>query len=103
MLLGLRGRRPVSDVHEFERIDAEVKAAVQFYDRRGWLDTPTRFFAKPPPLTDITVRHAKTGRRSYERIVFDSGYTPQVGEPGSHRWLSYTANNREYALMLRDR
>ncbi|MXI80526.1 hypothetical protein GR254_10515, partial [Mycobacterium tuberculosis] len=26
---------------------------------------------------------------------------PHPGEPGSQRWLSYTANNREYALLLR--
>lgn len=35
------------------------------------------------------------------RIFFDSGFTPHPGEPGSQRWLSYTANNREYALLLR--
>ncbi len=40
------------------------------------------------------------GRR-YERIAFDSEYEPHAGEPGRERWLTYTANNREYALMLR--
>ncbi|MET0996083.1 MAG: hypothetical protein ABWY20_19300, partial [Mycobacterium sp.] len=101
VLLGLRARRPVSDVHEFGRINAEVEAAVDFYGRRGWLDKPARFFAEPPPLTDITVRQVKARRRSHERIVFDSGYTPRAGEPGRQRWLGYTANNREYAVMLR--
>jgi hypothetical protein len=36
-------------------------------------------------------------------ISFDSGYEPHVGEPGRERWLGYTANNREYGLMLRHR
>ena len=101
VLLGLRARRPVSDVHAFERINAEVVAALDFYGRKGWLDNPARFFAKPPPLTDVTIRPVKARRRSYERISFDSGYTPRAGEPGNQRWKSYTANNREYALMLR--
>jgi hypothetical protein len=97
----LRARRPVGDVHAFERINDEVVAALEFYGRRGWLDNPARFLAKPPPLTGVTVRQVKAHRHSSERIVFDSGYTPRAGEPGTERWKSYTANNREYALMLR--
>ena len=53
------------------------------------------------PLTDVTIRRVKGRRRSHERIVFDSGYRPYPGEPGRKRWLSYSANDREYALMLR--
>jgi pimeloyl-ACP methyl ester carboxylesterase len=102
-LLGLRMHRPVSEPRAFERITREVVAALWFYGRRGWLDRPEGFFAKPPPLTDVTVRPVKRRRRSYERIVFDSGYAPRVGEPGRERWLGYTANSREYALMLRHR
>jgi pimeloyl-ACP methyl ester carboxylesterase len=34
-------------------------------------------------------------------MFFDSGYTPHPGEPGAQRWQSYTANDREYALLLR--
>ena len=101
VLLGLRARRPVSDVHAFGRINAEVVEALDFYGLRGWLDKPARFFAKPPPLTDVTVRPVKARGRSYERIAFDSGYTPRAGEPGRQRWLGYTANNREYAMLLR--
>jgi hypothetical protein len=101
VLLGLRARRPISDVDAFRRINAEVEAALDFYGRRGYLDKPARFFAKPPPLADATVRQVRAGKRSYERISFESGYAPRVGEPGRQRWLGYTANNREYALVLR--
>jgi pimeloyl-ACP methyl ester carboxylesterase len=100
-LLGLRVHRPISEPLAFERITREVVAALRFYRRKGWLDKPAGFFAKPPPLTDVTVRPVKRRRHSYERIVFDSGYAPRVGEPGRERWLGYTANSREYALMLR--
>ena len=79
VLLGLRVRRPVSDVHAFERINDEVVAALDFCGWTGCLDNPARFFARPPPLTDVTVRQVKARRRSYERIVFDSGYTPCAG------------------------
>jgi pimeloyl-ACP methyl ester carboxylesterase len=102
-LLGLRMHRPVSEPLAFGRITGEVVAALRFYGRRGWLDRAEGFFAKPPPLTDVTVRPVKHLGRSYERIVFDSGYAPRVGEPGRERWLGYTANSREYALMLRHR
>lgn len=101
VLLGLRARRPVSNVRAFERINAEVVAALDFYGSRGWLDKPAGFFADPPSLTDVTVRSVKSGRRNHERIVFDSGYAPYPGEPGGQRWTDYKANNREYALMLR--
>jgi pimeloyl-ACP methyl ester carboxylesterase len=101
VLLGLRARRPISDAHAFRRINTEVEAALEFYVRRACLDMPARFFASPPLLTDVTVRQVRAGRRSYERISFESGYAPRAGEPGRQRWLGYTANNREYALMLR--
>jgi hypothetical protein len=100
-LLGLRMHYPISDPHSFQRITREVVAALRFYRRIGWLDKPAGFFAKPPPLTDVTIRPVKRRRHSYERIVFDSGYAPHVGEPGRERWLGYAANSREYALMLR--
>ncbi len=47
VLLGLRARRPVSDEHAFDRINREVVAALDFYDRKGWLDNPEGFFARP--------------------------------------------------------
>lgn len=101
VLLGLRARRPVSNAHVFDRINREVVAALDFYGRRGWLDNTEGFFASPPPLTDVTVRRVNSRRRPYSRIVFDSGYKPLPGEPGGKRWLGYTANDHEYALMLR--
>ena len=87
----------------FERINGEVRAALVFYEQRGYLDAPEEFFTTPPPLSDVTIRPVKSPGRSYERMVFDSGYQPSVGEPGRERWLGYTANDREYALLLRHR
>ncbi len=101
VLTGLKARRPVSRPEVFERITREVIAAVEFYGDKGWLEKPRGFFAKPPVLRDVTVRKVKGRRRSFHRIVFDSGYAPHPGEPGAQRWMSYPGNNREYALLLR--
>ncbi|POX88996.1 hypothetical protein C3469_12610 [Mycobacterium kansasii] len=101
VLMGLKARRPVSAGHVFERIRDEVAAGVEFYGNRGWLAWPRGFFGDPPPLPDVTVRKVKDRRRTFYRLHFDSGYAPHAGEPGAGRWRGYTANNREYALLLR--
>jgi pimeloyl-ACP methyl ester carboxylesterase len=101
VLLGLRLHRPVSNPEAFQRITDEVNAALDYYRRKGFLDKPERFFAQPPPLTDVTVREVTGRGRRRERLFFDSGYMPHRGEPGRERWLGYTANEREYALLLR--
>jgi hypothetical protein len=101
VLMGLKARRPVSRGDVFDRITREVVAGLEFYGDKGWLEKPKGFFAKPPPLSDVSVRKVKGHRDSFYRIFFDSGYTPHPGEPGAQRWQSYTANNREYALLLR--
>jgi hypothetical protein len=101
VLMGLKARRPISQPRVYERINQEVVAALEFYGNKGWLEKPQGFFGESPPLPDVTVREVKARRRSYHRIFFDSGYTPYPGEPGRERWLGYSANNREYALLLR--
>jgi hypothetical protein len=103
VLLGFRLQRSAPSAKTLERVNREVTTALEFYGHKGWLEQPEGFFAAPPSLTDVVVRPVKSMGRSYERIFFDSDYAPHVGEPGSERWLGYTANNREYALMLRHR
>jgi hypothetical protein len=83
VLLGLRVHRPVSGAQAFQRISDEVSAALSCYGCKGWLDKPYRYFTRPAPLIDVTVRQVHRG------------------EPGRDRWLGYTGNDREYALMLR--
>ncbi|OBG22052.1 hypothetical protein A5765_20975 [Mycolicibacterium celeriflavum] len=100
-LLGLKMRRPVSDPTSFQRIESEVTAALEMYGAKGSLAHPARFFAKPPRLSDVTVNPVTSFGRRYERMAFDSGYSPWSGEPGAQRWLGYTSNAREYALLLR--
>ena len=101
VLLGFRMFLPARDQQALERINREVGAALEFYGQHGWLEKPEDFFAVPPTLTDVAARLVRIRRRTYERVVFESGYEPRPGEPGRERWLGYTANSHVPALMLR--
>ncbi len=103
LLAGFSFLRSTPNERTLERIDREVFAALDFYGDKGWLDNPEGFYATPAPPTDVTVMPVTSMGRRYERLSFESGYEPHAGEPGRDRWLTYTANNREYALMLRHR
>jgi hypothetical protein len=103
VLLGFHLLRSAPDATRLERIHQEVLAALEFYGEKGWLQEPESFYAAPPPLTDVSIRNVSSMGHTYERLFFDSEYEPSVGEPGRDRWLSYAANEREYALMLRHR
>jgi dienelactone hydrolase len=103
LLAGFSFLRATPNATALDRIDREIAAAQQFYGDKGWLDSPEGFFAAPPPPTDVTVKRVNSMGRSYERVAFDSEYEPHAGEPGRERWLSYTAEDRVYALMLRHR
>ena len=101
VLVGLLWKRPLSDPAAYDEINREVQAAIDLYGRRGWMKKPAGFFPAPPVPTDVSIRSFTTRNRTHERISFESGYTPHPGEPGADRWMSYTGNTREHALMLR--
>lgn len=103
VLLGFHLLRSAPDAARLERINHEVIAALEFYGQKGWLEQPDRFFAVPPPLTDVAINRVSSLGRSYERMSFDSEYEPSAGEPGRTRWRSYASNKRAYAVMLRHR
>ena len=103
VLFGFHLLRSAPDAARLERIHREVIMALEFYGEKGWLHEPEGFFAAPPTLTDVSIRGVSSMGRVYERIFFDSEYQPDAGEPGRDRWLSYTANERAYGLMLRHR
>lgn len=101
VLLGLKTRRPVSDVEAFRRVESEVTAALEIFRAKGWLDHPGRYFARPPRLPEVTTYPVESFGRHYERFTFESGYAPRPEEPGARRWSGYSACQRVYGLMLR--
>jgi len=107
VLAGLLWRRPLSDPAAYDEINREVQEAIALYGQRGWLEKPQDFFSQPTTPTHLSIRSFTRanglGSRTHERMTFDSGYEPHYGDPGAERWMSYTGNHREYALMLRHR
>ena len=101
VLVGLLWKRPLSDPAAYQRINVEVEEAIDLYGRKGWLKKPQGFFTTPPAPPDVAVRKFRSRNKSHERLSFESGYAPHPGEPGADRWMSYTGNHREYALLLR--
>jgi len=101
VLMGLKWRRPVSDVKAYSRIEEEVTAAISLYDSQGWLEKPSNYFTAPSAPTDVVFREFSTRNRTHQRLSFTSAYQPHPDEPGRDRWLSYSGNHREYAIMLR--
>jgi hypothetical protein len=101
VLVGLLWRRPLSAPDAFGEISREIHDAVDLYGAQGWMEKPQEFFPEPQMPTDVSIRSFTRRGRSHERLSFISGYEPHPGEPGAERWMSYTGNHREYALMLR--
>jgi hypothetical protein len=95
----LTHRMPGDD--ELARVDDEASAAVEMYRERGWLDDPASYHDVPPPLTDVALRKARSGRIRYTVMSFDSRYAPHEGEPGRERWLADRENQTVYVWMLR--
>jgi dienelactone hydrolase len=92
---------PLPEAGDHARIDAELSAARELFDARGWLEKPARYHATPPALENPEIRRERTRNVSYEHLSFDSDYEPHAGEPGRDRWLSYGANRRAHAWVLR--
>ncbi|WP_208026810.1 alpha/beta hydrolase family protein [Rhabdothermincola sediminis] len=86
---------------DYERVGAELAAARELFDRRGWLGDPRSYHSDPPPLTHVQVGGGWAHRLRYERLVWESGFEPRAEEPGADRWLGYQSNRLAGAWMLR--
>ena len=86
---------------DYERVGAEVTAAEARYRAEGWLDDPRALHPAPPPLDDPQRSGGWANGQRYERLVWESGWEPPAGAPGSERWRSYATNRLAGAWMLR--
>ncbi len=104
VLVGLLWKRPLSDPAAYQR-DQRAKSrrpSTSTAATAGWRSH--RISSRHPSApTEVSIRKFSTRNRTHERLSFDSGYAPHPDEPGAERWMSYTGNHREYALMLRHR
>ena len=98
---------PIQSFDERSRIQAEVDAAREFFNARGWIEKPAEYHRAPLPLDTPQIRDAQAsgrrGRLHFESLSFESEYEPDSEEPGRERWLGYTRNRSAHAYVLRHR
>jgi len=94
---------PVPQRGEVARINAEMSAARELFEEKGWLEKPAGYHRVPLPLVSPTLRVARVRGIDYEQLTFESGFEPHSDEPGRDRWLSYQANRTARAWVLRHR
>ena len=101
VIAGFRVTKAPSPVSAVLRAELEAQAALELYAERGFLGDPVSFHLEPPEVDRPTARRDRTRKVRYERLSFESLYEPFDGEPGRERWLSYAANRRARAWVLR--
>jgi len=83
---------------------AEIIAARDLYQERGWLEDPAGYHLTPPPPSDASLspETAWNGprRQRFERLRFESGWQPHAGEPGRDRWLAHPSNGTAHVQLL---
>ena len=94
---------PVPGRGDAARINAEMSAARELFEERGWFEKPAGYHSVPSPLGSPTLRAAHVRGTDYEQLTFESGFEPHSDEPGRDRWLSYRANRTARAWVLRHR
>ena len=101
VIAGFRVMKSPSPPSALIRAEGEAQAALELYGEQGFLADPASFHPLPPAIERPTARWDRTRRLRYERLSFESQYEPFDGEPGRDRWLSYSANRRSRAWVLR--
>jgi dienelactone hydrolase len=92
---------PIPDRGEAARINAEMSAARELFEERGWFEKPAGYHSAPPALASPTLHATHVRGIDYERLSFESGFEPHADEPGRDRWLSHRANRTSHAWVLR--
>ena len=88
---------------DYGRVADELAGAEALFRDRGWVDDPASYHREPPALTDtdLTTSRGWALGQGYDRVSWDSGFTPHEGEPGSERWLGFAPNATATAALLR--
>ncbi len=88
---------------DYARVSAELADAKQMFSSRGWTTRPSSYHRTPPPLASEDVRTSRGWAMGlgYERIAYESGFSPRTGEPGAERWMGYEPNREAVAAIVR--
>ena len=87
---------------DYARVARELADAEALYVRNGWIDDPRSYHRTPPSLSaaDVTTSRGWAMGHNYDRLCWDSGFTPHPGEPGSDRWMAFEPNRTATATVL---
>lgn len=88
---------------DYHRVGDELARAHALFTDRGWIEDPASFHRTPPPLTEPAWTRGWALGTRYERLWWPSGYEPNLGVPGTDRWLAFEANRTASAWLLRHR
>lgn len=88
---------------DYHRVSDELARAQDLFETEGWLDDPKSYHKDPPPLIEPAVTRGWALGHSYERLWWPSGFEPNLGVPGTDRWLAFEANKTASAWVLRHR
>jgi len=92
---------PLTDSAGNQRVAGEVDAALELFERRGWLEKPSEYHRLPPALHSPHLRPRRVRNIEFEHVSFESEYAPDAEEPGCERWLSYATNGVGHAWVVR--
>ena len=101
LLAVMQATVPLPSSEGNQRVASEVNAALELFERRGWLEKPADFHRVPPALSAPHLRRRRVRNVEYEHLSFDSEYAPEAEEPGCERWLSYAPNRVAHAWVVR--
>jgi len=80
---------------------ADLQAARELFDARGWLERPVDYHQEPPAPDDVRASHERVPGFGYEHTTFSSGWEPDPDEPGRTRWLEHQANRTVHSWVAR--
>lgn len=85
------------------RTAAEISAAAELFDERGWVSAPATYHRAPPLLqdSDLLGRRTHSGPLRHESMTFASEFTPRAVEPGAARWPGNACNDTVFVRLLR--
>lgn len=92
---------PIVGGGESDRVRGDLAAAVELFDRRGWLADPARYHQRPPRLFAPAITDTWTAGRRFQQITFESRFDLDPEEPGRTRWHDYVPNRTAHAWMLK--
>ena len=87
---------------DYASASVDVSLLRALFAERGWLEHPAAYHRDPPPPSHVDIRTEHRAGMQYEHASFESGWVPEIFEPGRDRWLAHKANRTVHTWVARD-